>query len=982
MSIALIILLPFFGAILPALMIRSGRDACAIATGSVNALALALLLAHVPAVMRGESIRADWPWITRLGLDIQFAIDGLGLLFGSIILGIGLLVIIYARFYLAKKEPMGNFYCYLLLFQAAMVGIVLSNNVLLLLVFWELTSLSSFLLIGFWGHTEAGRQGARMALTVTAGGGLALMAGLLLLGRIVGSYDLSIILASGKLVQESALYPWMLALILIGCFTKSAQFPFHFWLPHAMAAPTPVSAYLHSATMVKAGIFLLARLWPVLSGTELWFYSVTVTGLVTMTVGAGIAFFKDDLKAVLAYSTISHLGLMTMLLGFSSPLAVVACMLHVINHATFKAALFLNTGIIDHEVGTRSIARLGGLRHLMPVTAIMGCIAAASMGGLPPLNGFLSKEMMLEESTHVTLGGTTWMLPLIVTLASVFSFAYSLRYIFHVFFGQPRKDYPRPPHDPGFGLWFTPTLLVALVILSGLFPETLLGVPVRLAAAAVIGGELPKFYLSLWHGLTPALFMSMAAILVGAVMFFAYRSAASIWERLPGLAAKPLFDKLIAGLKVSSERISATLHNGSQQRYLFVMIATTTVLCGLAFAQHWQNFEAGTRPTLPLNPVVVVAWGLLLTACGLTVLTHANRLVALILVNVIGLMTSLVFVYFSAPDLALTQISVEVVTLILMLLALYFLPKQSRLESTPSIRLRNGALAVLVGLGAGGLTWAMMTRELDSVTADYYWDQALPGSGGRNVVNVILVDFRGFDTFGEILVLGISALVIFAMLDSFVQAVGKEAAARWSSGTKYSPTRHPLMMVVVTRLMLPLSTMVAVYIFLRGHNQPGGGFIAALVVSIALIMQYMASGFGWAATKIRFDYHALIGGGALIAAATGITAMVFDLPFLTSGFKHFYPPIIDDFEVSSALAFDTGIFVTVVGGVMLALAQLSKLGQQIRGGGINTSPMDYNPAASYAGQASIATDDAASLHDPAKATAAPDTKQRTAKKEG
>ncbi len=940
MSLALIVLLPFLGAVLPALMIRSGRSACAIATGSVNVLALALLLTNVPAVWRGQVVRADWPWISRLGLDVQFFVDGLGLLFAAMILGIGLLIVIYARFYLSARDSMGNFYTYLLLFQGAMVGIVLSNNVLLVLIFWELTSLSSFLLIGFWGHTAEGRQGARMALTVTGGGGLALIGGMMLLGQIVGSLELTTILTSGDVIRESSLYPWALVLILVGCFTKSAQFPFHFWLPHAMAAPTPVSAYLHSATMVKAGIFLLARLWPVLSGTEWWFYLVTTTGLVTMTVGAVIALFKDDLKGLLAYSTVSHLGLMTMLLGFSTPMAVVACVFHIINHATFKAALFMNTGIIDHETGTRDITRLGGLFHLMPATAVMGVVAAASMAGLPPTNGFLSKEMMLEEASHTSMVGVTWLIPIAVTLASVFSVAYSMRYIGHVFLGKPRTDYPRAPHDPPWGLWLSPTLLVAAAILIGLFPETFAGAMVRIASGAAMGAEPPDFHLALWHGVNPALVMSAVAIGVGLMVILAHRPISGLWHRLPHPEARPMFD---TGIRVSaglSRWVTEGLHNGSLQRYLFVIITAAWVSGAIAFVGN--DFEIGTRLVLPINPVILIGWFLLIGSCVLVVTKHHNRLLALVLVNVIGLIASLVFIYFSAPDLALTQIAVEVVTLILMLLALYFLPKQSLGEKSRPIQIRNATLAIAVGLGAGGLTWATTTRESVSLS-EYYWTQSLPGSGGANVVNVILVDFRGFDTFGEIMVLGISALIIFAMLEGMFAGPVLRKLAAWNSGERYSPHRHPLMMVVVTRLMLPLSLMVSAYIFFRGHNLPGGGFIAALVVSIALVMQYMASGFGWAAKQIKFDYHALIGGGALIAGATGISAMVFDLPFLTSGFEHVHWPILGDFEVSTTLAFDLGVFLTVVGGVMLALAQFSALGERTRREPINVGPMDYGP---------------------------------------
>ncbi len=942
MSLALIVLLPFLGAVLPALMIRSGRDACAIATGSINTLALALLLTNIPAVLRGEVVRADWPWMSRLGLNIQFFVDGLGLLFAAMILGIGLLIVLYARFYLSDGDTMGNFYTYLLLFQGAMVGIVLSNNVLLMLIFWELTSLSSFLLIGFWGHTAAGRQGARMALTVTGGGGLALIAGMMLLGHIAGSYELTEILTSGAAVRSSALYPWALMLILIGCFTKSAQFPFHFWLPHAMAAPTPVSAYLHSATMVKAGIFLMARLWPVLSGTDLWFYIVATTGLVTMLVAATIALFEDDLKGLLAYSTVSHLGLMTMLLGFSTPMAVVACMLHIINHATFKAALFMNTGIIDHETGTRDLRKLGGLIHLMPMTATLGITAAASMGGLPLLSGFLSKEMMLEEASHTVWAGSTWVLPVLVTLAAVLSMAYSLRYIAHLYLGKQRDDYPQPPHDPGLGLTLPSAVLVVLVVLVGLFPETFAGTTVRLASSAVLQAPLPEFHLAIWHGWTPAVTMSAIAIVVGFSTLLAFGLIREPWTRLPLPVGKSLFDALIDALAALSRAVGSGLHNGSLQRYLFVMITTTLILGMWSFIRH--EHAAGQRPLMPINAVVFVAWLLLMGSCFLIIRHHADRLLALIIVNVIGLIASLGFVYLSAPDLALTQISVEVVTLILMLLALYFLPKHSLTAVTRAVRVRHGLLSVFAGAAAGGLTWAMMTRDSKSIS-EYYWQQAIPGSGGKNVVNVIIVDFRGFDTFGEIMVLGISALIIYALLEGMLRGEALMKLAMWNSDQRYSPNRHPLVMVVVTRLMLPLALMVSVFIFLRGHNMPGGGFIAALVVAIALIMQYMASGFGWAAKQVRFDYHALIGGGALIAAATGISAMVLDLPFLTSGHDHFHLPWIGDVELSSTVAFDLGVFLTVVGGVMLALAQLSYLGENTAREKMNEEPMDFDPSA-------------------------------------
>src|SRR6056297_2435617 len=471
----IIALLPFLGALIPGLMIRAGRTACASFTAVPTIAAIVMLGTLTPAVLRGEVLTAEIAWLPQLGLTASFFLDGLGLLFAMMILGVGLLITLYARFYLASEAPMGQFYTYLLLFQGAMVGIVLSDNILLLLVFRELTSLSSFLLIGYWKHLPEGRQGARMALVVTGMGGLAMIGGMLILGNIAGSYDLSVILTQKEAIQASPLYLPALILILLGCFTKSAQFPFHFWLPHAMAAPTPVSAYLHSATMVKAGLFLMARMWPALAGTPEWFYIVATVGLITMVLGAVIALFKDDLKALLAFSTVSHLGLLTMLLGFGTEKAAIAAVFHIINHLTFKAALFMTAGIVDHETHTRDIKRLGGLAKLMPITALIGTTAALSMAGIPLFNGFLSKEMMLEEAAHTVWAGSHLAVPVLATLGALLSVAYSFRFISHVFLGPVRDDYPHTPHDPPFGLWASPALLAFLVVVIGILPAAVVG---------------------------------------------------------------------------------------------------------------------------------------------------------------------------------------------------------------------------------------------------------------------------------------------------------------------------------------------------------------------------------------------------------------------------------------------------------------------------------------------------------------------------
>lgn len=942
MPLIFIVLLPLLGALLPGLLIRAGRNSCAWSAAAVTATALAGLLSHAPAVMSGNVVQYRLEWLPAIGLNANFVLDGLGFLFAGLILGIGLLIILYARFYLGRQDPMGRFYTYLLLFQGAMAGIVLSDNILLLLVFWELTSLTSFLLIGYWSHLPEGRQGALMALAVTGMGGLALIAGMLILGEIAGSYDLTAILANKAAVQDSPLYLPALILILLGCFTKSAQFPFHFWLPHAMAAPTPVSAYLHSATMVKAGLFLMARLWPVLSGTPEWFYLVSTTGLVTMLLGAFFALFKDDLKALLAFSTVSHLGLITMLLGFGTPMAAVAAVFHIINHAIFKAPLFMIAGIIDHEAHTRDIRRLGGLRHPMPLTFGLAVIAALSMAGIPPLNGFLSKEMMLEEASHTVWLGSAWLVPALATLGALVSAAYSFRFIVDVFLGPERHDYPAPPHDPESGLWSAPAILLALALVGGILPASVLGPLVAVASGAVIGDPPPPYTLKLWHGLTPALLMSAIAVAGGALMLGAYPRLESLWRQKPSLDAKMMFDGLVDRCVSWSAAVTQTLHDGAMTRYNAIFLVTV----GLAGLGAWASgaWNVPQREFLAISPVALIGTGLLIAATVCIVTLHHNRLLALVFIGSIGLMVSLTFVYLSAPDLALTQASVEVVTVILLLLALNFLPKTTPQESGRGRRWRDGLLACSVGLGAGLLTYHIQASGFsqESISA-YHLANAKPQGGGTNVVNVILVDFRGFDTFGEIIVLGIAALIIYALTEALLSGpVGRWLVNR-PADIGEAGDRHPLMMVIVTRVMMPVTLLVAVYIFLRGHNDPGGGFIAGLVVAIALVMQYMASGFEWAAARQRYPYHGIIASGIFAALVTGLASLFFGYPFLTSSYGYFTLPVIGTFELATAMAFDAGVFLCVLGAVMLALESLSRLAHR-RGERPSPYPMDVDPS--------------------------------------
>ncbi|MFV0361441.1 monovalent cation/H+ antiporter subunit A [Tropicimonas sp.] len=943
MTLALIAALPFIGALFPGLMIRVGRNACALSAGWATLSALILLVIHSTAVWRGEVVTFHLPWVPSLGLNVSFMLDGLGLLFAAMILGIGLLIILYARFYLSREDPMGQFYVYLMLFQGAMLGIVLSDNILMMAIFWELTSLSSFLLIGYWRQTAAGRQGARMALAVTGMGGLALIGGLLLLGKMAGSYELNEILDRREQIVASPYFTPALLLILLGAFTKSAQFPFHFWLPHAMAAPTPVSAYLHSATMVKAGLFLMARLWPVFAGTDMWFYIVGTTGLITMVVAAKIAIFKDDLKALLAYSTVSHLGLITMLLGFGTTAAATAAVFHIMNHSIFKAALFMTAGIVDHEAHTRSIRRLGGLRHLMPITATFAIVTALSMAGIPFLNGFLSKEMMLENAAHTSWMGNPWIIGLLATVGAMFSATYSFRYIAQVFLGPVRHDYPAKPHDPPFGMWAAPGLLAAMAVVIGIFPQATVGSFVNLIADATTRQHLHLHELKIWHGFTPALGMSAVAILGGLALLTQFAPLSRLWEETPKPDAKRMFDHLVNWLHRASGELSNNLHDYRLTKYVAVF-SVATIAAGLYAWMHGTH-APGLRPML--EPGVIDYIGaILVCASTIAIVTyHRSRLLVLVLIGINGLVVSIIFVRLSAPDLAMTQVTVEVVTLILMLLALFFLPKHTPRESNWSRRGRDMAISAAAGIAVAALSMALMTRDFETISG-YYIENAKPGGGGTNVVNVILVDFRGYDTFGEIIVLGIAALLIFALGKALMEGKASRKLANWVHDTRYSKDRHPLMMVVSTRVMMPISLMVGIYIFLRGHNMPGGGFIAGLVVAIALLMQYMASGFAWASERIQIPYHAFIGWGVLIAAITGIGAWFNGLPFLTSAYGYVHIEPIEEFELATAMSFDLGVFLTVVGAVMLTLFSLSRLARRT-GESVNVSPMDYDPSMVY-----------------------------------
>jgi multicomponent K+:H+ antiporter subunit A len=920
MALAWVVVLPFAAAVLVALATQLARPLATWIAFAAALLGLGLLASERIGMPTFGVLTWHRDWVPELGLSFALRLDGLSFMFALLVLAIGLLIFIYAHYYLAGSESLPRLYLLLLLFMGAMLGVVLSDNLLLLVVFWELTSLVSFLLIGFWPSRPDARRGARMALTITGAGGLALLGAVLLLGRVCGSYELGDVLAHAGKVQHDPRYPAILLLIFFAAFTKSAQFPFHFWLPHAMSAPTPVSSYLHSATMVKAGVFLLARLYPVLEGTDWWVYTVSIVGLVTLAGGAAMALVQRDLKGLLAYSTISHLGLIMLLFGLDTDLSTVAALFHTFNHAVFKASLFMAAGIIDHETGTRDLGRLRGLGHYMPHTAALAGVASLAMAGVPLLNGFLSKEMFFGETlAQGLLGDFNWVIPALAVVSAGLSVAYSLRFFYGVFWdGAAPRDLPYfPPHEPPRFMRLPVEILVVLCLAVGLFPQLTIGRMLESAAWFALGGSVPEYSLSIWHGLNLPLAMSAVSFSAGALLFFlrrdAFRHHRSV---LSEMNASEGFDRFVQQLEQAAAVVVRVFENGSLPTYLRWMIAAMIVVPGTALLGLTQI--RGTLAPTPVDALTLAGLvSLALFALGV-VRTRANPLLALILLGTCGLFVTLAFARFSAPDLALTQMSVEIVTVLLLVLALYFLPYEQRALERAGTRVRNGLMASAGGALIGVVAWAVMTRAPGHGVASFFLANALPGSGGHNVVNVILVDFRGFDTMVEISVLTVAGIAVTALL----RGLRLTAPATGPGRLPWSSQSHPLLLAILARLMLPLTTLVAVFVFLRGHNLPGGGFIAALIFSVALLLQYLASGVLWTESRIRINYRALAGLGLLIAAGTGLGALAFGRPFLTSAFGHFHLPLAGEIELSTATLFDLGVFGAVVGTTLTIVSHL------------------------------------------------------------
>ena len=940
------LLLPFAAALVAACMPGDSRDRPAAVAGGATVVALLLAIVQFGNIASGEVPQERFAWLPSLGLDIILRMDGLAWVFSVMVLGIGLLVLLYARYYMSRRDPVPRFYAYIMAFMGSMLGVVLSGNLIQLVVFWELTSVTSFLLIGYWQERNDARRGARMAFTVTTVGGLCLLAGVLLLGQMAGSYELEAVLAAGNLIRAHDWYVPALVLVLLGALTKSAQFPFHFWLPHAMAAPTPVSAYLHSATMVKAGIFLLIRLWPARAGTEEWFWILGSAGVCTLLLGSFFAIFQHDMKGLLAYSTISHLGLITVLMSIGTPLSVVAAIFHTMNHAVFKASLFMAVGIIDHESGTRDMRLLSGLRRAMPHTAALAIVASAAMAGVPLMNGFLSKEMFFS-ATMIVGGAESWWMSVVAVLMGLFSVVYSLRFI-SVFFGPLAHDLPDEPHEPARWMRVPIECLVLLCIAVGVMPERVVGDVLAVAAISVLGPTMPVYDLAIWHGVNLPLMMSLAALGGGVLLYLLlrYRFELAQRDRVPllhRLKGAQLYESAMLGMSQGAAWLIRLAGTRQLQPQLLVLMSAFVVVPLLLTLPYWPALERWSGPALgDIHPLFALLW-LIGAGCALAAAWKAkyHRLAALALVGATGLATSVSFLWLSAPDLALTQLMVETVTTVLILLGLRWLPPRFRPahlaarapRGTRLRRVRDGMVAVAGGLGLALASYAVLTQPAVPSIRDFFVLRALPEGGGANVVNVLLVDFRSFDTLGEITVLAAVALTVYALLRRFRPALESihlplQQASDVDPAIDQKPAQQArdgylMIQAVYLRFLLPIISVIAVYFFMRGHNLPGGGFVAGLIFATALIVQYMVAGTDWVESHLRLRPHQWIGWGLVCACATGLGAWLLGYPFLTSHTAHVTLPLLGEMHLPSAFVFDLGVFFVVVGTTMLILVALA-----------------------------------------------------------
>lgn len=714
----------------------------------------------ISEIADGKVIYENHEWIPSFGVNLSFTLDGLALLFALMITGVGTLVFVYTSAYLKDHKYLDRFYGYLSLFMAAMLGLVLSDNLMTMFIFWELTSISSFYLIGFNNDKEDSRKSALIALGVTGIGGLMLLGGAVLLGDVAGTYRISEMLSSREAIADSSHYVLILFFIFSAAFTKSAQFPFHFWLPEAMKAPTPVSTYLHSATMVKAGVYLLFRMTPVLNGGEIWHTVLIVVGGITMIYSAIHIIFRTDLKGILAYSTISALGILVFLIGIGTQAALIAAAVFIVVHALYKASLFLITGIIDHETGTRDVTQLAGLRKVLLPVAIAGFIAALISGGVPPTLGFVGKDLIYESTLHFK--DNAILLTIIALSTNVLLFYAGFVAGVKPFIGKLPKKFEKV-HLPSPLMWVPPLIMTCAGLVFGLFPgliETAIAKPIAMTQAL----QFEDFHLKLWHGFNTILALSATTLILGTVLYFVLKPKHSLENtiaKLDVIAPKTLLLNLSEGFAVFSKYWTNIFQTGYLRHYLFIIVSFLILLLGyLIFSDFSLKIDTSSLADLTIYEISILI--MLLLGVLYTVFTK-SRLAAVASLGVVGLSFSLLFLFYSAPDLAMTQFSVDTLTVILFVLVLYRLPKYLNLSDS-RLRIKHGILSVSFGVLITLLILKVLGETKNTEVTEFYAENAYKLAKGKNIVNVILVDFRGIDTMIEISVLIVAALGVFGLL--------------------------------------------------------------------------------------------------------------------------------------------------------------------------------------------------------------------------
>ena len=915
-------------------------------------VAFIMLAVRIPVLNEGDVYVWHIAWLPSLGLELGFYFDSLSALFALLVTFIGVLIIIYTGQYFKGDQGAWRFLTYMLLFMGSMLGLVMAGDVLTLFIFWEGTSIVSFLLVAYKYKDEAARRGGFKALFITGGGGIALLAGLLFVSYAAGSTDFVAILTSGDSLRNHEFYYVMLGLVAFGAFTKSAQFPAHIWLPSAMSAPTPASAYLHSATMVKAGIYLLARLNPALGFTESWFWLLTLVGMITMLVGAYLGLKQNDLKALLAYSTVSQLGVLVMLIGQEDGAGYKALVIGVVAHALYKSALFLVAGIVDHETGTRDLRRLGGLRQAMPYTFGLAFIAGLSMAGLPPLFGFLAKETLLATAIHPTLPtAIAWILPWASVLAGALLLAQSGLLVWDTFMGQPR-DPTVHGHEAPWAMLVAPAVPALLSVILSILPGPKEEEAFLAGAASAAFGQEVKVSFQLFHGLNVPLFLSIVAVTLGFILFiFRARVRAFQAELWPGLSFNTLYAWVLAGI----DRLAygaTRLQQGKLRHYLVIMLAGAVLLvAGFSGGALLPDLSRLTAPALDFSGEIIVLRIFVLfviVAASLATVLLYRDFSAILALGASGLSIGVLMVLEPAPDVALVQIVVDILAVVILILALTRLPRpqrrqaqdisEARFAENRGVVLRDALAAGAVGLIVMLITLgALLSRPRDSLVTPFFEASAKPLTGAADIVGAIVVDFRALDTLVEIAVFSLAGLGIYTLLRYASRKHGDKGEIAEERATTL-PAAGPLTLGIGYRQMspfirtstfvlLPLSMVLAATHMMYGHDQPGDGFTAGVIISLSVGLWYVV--FGYREARRRLDWlkpSLLISSGILLAIATGAVAAFFNGHFLSNvdfG-KLVGLPLPRGFYLSTSFLFEVSICLSVLGSGAHMLATLGR----------------------------------------------------------